>query len=772
MKVRNRRITLAVSLVLLAGALAGCGSKDDKKESNEAESMEQYSYLDGYNMVWNDEFEGDSLNRDDWNVELHDPGWVNEEWQAYVDSEENIKVEDGKLSIYPVKKDNGDGTYSYTSGRITTQNKHDYTYGLFEAKLKVPSGKGYLPAFWLMATDENIYGQWPRCGEVDIMEIHGNATKTTYGTAHFGNPHAQSQGEYTLEGIDSFSAGYHTFACEWEPGSLKWYVDGRKIHEEHDWYSTTEGQGTITYPAPFDQPFYMILNLAVGGSWIGYPDETTSFDNNPYQVDYVRVYQRDSYDENVSAKEEEEVVLREPNADGNYINNPNFSEEEDLKMAEDWQFLLANEGKGSATIGNDMLTIETEAEGTVDYSVQLVQAKIPMQKSALYEISFDAYASEPRSFHLAVKAPDRNWIEYFKTTTVDLTTEKQTYTYQFLMTDKTDPNGRLEFNMGCMGSCGTIYLTNVSVKQLSAASPDADKKEILADGNHLYNGKFQEGEKHLGFWNITNNANAEIGVTDFADGRRLKVVASESSKVGDVVIAQDKLAFMSGVDYILTFNAESDVEKDIVIVMGGKEIVQKLSAGRNDYTIKISKSEKFANNNFEIQLGNPGTVFLDEVRLIESAMILNGSFNAGFAGYEWYCDESADATYVVDSLTEDNALDVTVNKTSTEDWKVQIKQNNVKLEQGKKYRLTFKAKCNKKRDIRVLLQGKEDKGWPEYSGAGVITLGADYKTYTIDFEMAEATDPAAFLSICLGKVDKEINEQHRILIDEIKLVEL
>ena len=197
-----------------------------------------------------------------------------------MDSPENIYLQDGSLVIKPVEIKNADGTVSYTSGRVNTQNKHDFKYGLFEARVKVPEGQGFLPAFWMMPTDENLYGQWPRCGEIDIMEVLGNDTTKSYGTVHYGNPHSEQQGSYVLPS-GSFSSEYHNFAVEWEPGRINWYVDGNLIHTANDWYSATEGQGEITYPAPFDQPFYIILNLAVGGNWPGSPDETTTLPRRP-----------------------------------------------------------------------------------------------------------------------------------------------------------------------------------------------------------------------------------------------------------------------------------------------------------------------------------------------------------------------------------------------------------------------------------------------------------------------------------------------------------
>lgn len=174
--------------------------------------------------MWSDEFNGDSLNRADWNVETHEKGWVNNELQEYVDSAENIQVKDGKLIINPVKKvtDGDTGSTkeaaSYTSGRVSTQNKQTFIYGRFECRAKVPKGQGYLPAFWLMANDENVYGQWPRCGEIDCMEVMGQETNKTYGTIHYGNPHSQSQGTYTITDGADFSDDFHIFTCDWEPG--------------------------------------------------------------------------------------------------------------------------------------------------------------------------------------------------------------------------------------------------------------------------------------------------------------------------------------------------------------------------------------------------------------------------------------------------------------------------------------------------------------------------------------------------------------------------
>lgn len=126
---------------------------------------------DGYALVFEDRFDTPELDRTSWNVELHPPGWVNAELQEYVDSKETVRLDNGRLVLRAVKTVHPDGRVSYTSGRVSTQWKRDFTYGIFEARLRVPRGKGLLPAFWLMTTDEGRYGQWPACGEIDIMEI-------------------------------------------------------------------------------------------------------------------------------------------------------------------------------------------------------------------------------------------------------------------------------------------------------------------------------------------------------------------------------------------------------------------------------------------------------------------------------------------------------------------------------------------------------------------------------------------------------------------------
>ena len=929
--------------------------QSDLVEENESLSDEADKDKEGYKLVFNDEFNGNQLDRTVWNVEKHEKGWVNGELQEYVDSDENIKVQDGCLNIIPVEKvettSTTDGqnllsnadfssgktgwtetiadwgsdgcdasaqssvadgaiTYtitnpgndlwhvqlkqtvklaakkhytlsykvksdvartietgvqgdeannyisygaktqslqaekeesvsidvyaeegydtatlyfslgrktgdtsipdasvvtisdislvettanmlpanafgdnatagtkvkkSYTSGRISTQNLKTFTYGRFEVRAKVPNGQGYLPAFWLMANDENVYGQWPRCGEIDCMEVMGQDTNKLYGTIHYGNPHAESQGTYTIkDGEKSFSDDFHTFTCDWEPGKITWYVDGKKYHEESNWHSTTEGQGTLTYPAPFDQPFYIILNLAVGGSWVGNPNETTNFKNNPFVVDYVRVYQKDSYDENVTRPEVKFEPTNEPDESGNYIKNSTFAEAEDLTDDTNWKFITALDGAATAEIKDNSMVIKTENAGTVDYSVQLVQANVPFEKGATYEVSFDAKASENRKMNVDVKAPNRGYQSYMKTLVPELTTEMKHFSTQFVMKADSDVNGRLEFNMGNAGS-GDIVLQNVVVKKTADPDPNAkEEKTILANGSCIYNGSFQEGINHLGYWDITPEG-ADIKVTGLSDGRRL-VTEGKS-----VTISQSDLAFKEGTAYALSFDAYAQNGATVVATVGGNTYKVNVEAGneKKDYVVKIPATAKFTDKTVSLKI--EGAISLDNVKMVEDAKIKNGSFNDSLSGYEVYVDSAAKATVVVDSLKENNALDVTVDDTGADDWRIQIKQNNVLLEKGKKYKLSYEAKSTIDRKIRVVMQGGAALGWPVYSehsddqdaNDGIVTLTREYQKFTEEFIMTEETDAQAFLSICLGNVGGQITDQHRIVIDNISLVEV
>ena len=430
----------------------------EKKPAADAADVPE---IKGYELLWHNEFDGDSMNEDIWSYEPHEPGWTNEELQEYTTSTDNVFVRDGKMVLKAIKTDKNGKDY-YTSGKIKSQNKQDFMYGKVVASAKVPEGQGLWPAIWMMPKDESYYGQWPKCGEIDIMEVLGSDVKTAYGTLHYGEPHGEQQGTVVLDS-GSFASDFHEYSVEWEPGEMRWYIDGELYLTVNDWFTAVQGEDEKPYPAPFNQPFFVQMNLAVGGTWPGNPDETTDFDNAEFEIDYVRVYQKPEYDTNVKKPEKK---FREALEDGNFIYNGDFSEQEDLTDDENWKFLLFEGGKGTAEIKDNTMIITTENEGTVDYSVQLVQPEMPMIKGKKYRATFDAWADEERDIVVCVSAPNAGWIRYLEDTKLTISTEQKTYSYDFEMKEKDDPYGRLEFNLGHRGSDATVYITNVRVEEI------------------------------------------------------------------------------------------------------------------------------------------------------------------------------------------------------------------------------------------------------------------------------------------------------------------
>lgn len=457
---KRQTICATLALTMLVSVMASCGNAGGGGKMENQMNQEDVPEYEGYTLLWNDEFNGDSLNMDIWNYEPHEPGWTNNELQEYTTSTDNVFVEDGRLVIKALKTTDENGGDYYTSGKVTTQNKQDFMYGKVVVSAKVPEGQGLWPAIWMMPTDESYYGQWPKCGEIDIMEVLGNQTDTAYGTIHYGEPHAEQQGTYVLDN-GTFADEFHEYSVEWEPGEMRFYIDGNLYHTVNDWFTAVSGEDEKPYPAPFDQTFFVQLNLAVGGNWPGNPDETTDFENAEFEVDYVRVYQKAEYDTNVTKPEKN---FREPLADGNLIYNGDFAEAEDLDDETNWTFLLFSGGQGSASIADGQITITSEAAGSEEYSVQLVQPELPMYKGKTYKLTFDACAAEDRDMIVCVSAPTAGWIRYLQDTKLSLTTDWQTYTYEFEMTEKDDNNGRLEFNMGKTGSTAEIYIKNIRIE--------------------------------------------------------------------------------------------------------------------------------------------------------------------------------------------------------------------------------------------------------------------------------------------------------------------
>ena len=244
---------------------------------------------DKWKLVWSDEFEGKTLDYSKWEAEVNAFGGGNQELQMYTDRKENLRVEEGCLVIEARQdRPNIAGTIrEYSSARIRSKHRGDWKYGKFEIRARLPGGKGVWPAIWMLPTDE-VYGAWANSGEIDIMEVKGQEPDTVHGTLHFGKQwpaNKYATGTMKLK-KGNFTDDFHLFAIEWEEGVIRWYVDGELYQTQKEWES-----GGGKFPAPFDQRFHLLLNLAIGGNFLGNPDASTPFPRK-YLVDYVRVYQR------------------------------------------------------------------------------------------------------------------------------------------------------------------------------------------------------------------------------------------------------------------------------------------------------------------------------------------------------------------------------------------------------------------------------------------------------------------------------------------------
>ena len=259
---------------------------------------------DGYRLVWQDEFDGLAIDASKWEHEVDCWGGGNNEDQCYVSDDKNSFVKDGALHIVAladqpsgaVAGPNADPnvvTRAYSSARLRTLGRGDWKYGRVEVAAQLPYGQGLWPAIWMLPSEE-VYGGWARSGEIDILEavnlrVPGETENRVYGTLHYGDswPQNVQSGGYADPSSD-VTRGYHLYVIEWEEGELRWFVDDELYLTQNEWHS--EGN---EFPAPFDQAFHLLLNVAVGGGWPGPTNSDTEFPQE-MRVDYVRVFTCDA----------------------------------------------------------------------------------------------------------------------------------------------------------------------------------------------------------------------------------------------------------------------------------------------------------------------------------------------------------------------------------------------------------------------------------------------------------------------------------------------
>ena len=244
-----------------------------------------------WKLIWQDEFngaDGAPIDESKWTAEVGGHGWGNKELQFYTKRIDNAFLSKSSLNIKTLKEQfgQGNGISEYTSARLITKNKFTVAYGRIEARMKLPYGQGIWPAFWMLGDDIDKVG-WPGSGEIDIMEHIGREPSIIHGTVH-GPGYSGTKGptsSHKLPGGAKFADAFHTFAVEWEPDIIRFYCDD-VLYSTRTPRDLPAGKKWV-----FDHPFFILLNVAVGGNWPGSPDATTTFPQTTL-VDYVRVYQQ------------------------------------------------------------------------------------------------------------------------------------------------------------------------------------------------------------------------------------------------------------------------------------------------------------------------------------------------------------------------------------------------------------------------------------------------------------------------------------------------
>ncbi|MDA3901502.1 MAG: carbohydrate binding domain-containing protein [Spirochaetes bacterium] len=791
----------------------GINDNDDELEGN-------------WSLVWGDEFDDSGINISKWTLQTGNgfyddgdwvTGWGNNELQYYTDSETNAFIDDGALIIRAIEEDideedpdNPAQTYSYTSAKLLSKGKFVATYGRFEIRAKLPVGQGLWPAIWMLS-EEDEYGPWAGSGEIDIMENRGSDPDKIEGTIHYGAPwpnNSSSGGEYIFPDGESV-AEYHVYAIEWVPGEIRWYVDGNLYHTENFWYSESDTQthDLHDYPAPFNKDFHLILNLAVGGNFGGDPDGSYEFPKD-LAIDYVRVYElEDGYTEVTERPDGDfwwiQEAARTPLEDGNLIYNGTFdwtvsdtpdpdenlgaSSIDDVDNSIFWEYKTASGGESTVSNDSGYLHVNITSAGSVFYANQLIQTGINLEQNGIYRVEFDGWTDAAKSIKVQLAAgEERGWAKFSPETVVALGASSQTHSFEFNMTQATHTRALIEFNMGQIGT-GDIYLDNVSVKKIGELDPDG--REPLADGNYVYNGSFDVEEDDVDgiedvansdYWEFFNQTNDAV---PSVEGGEMKIAVTNVNSANNwhIQLIQKNIPMVQGESYTLSFDARATDAREITALVGedagsyakyGQTTVT-LDTTMETYTVDFLMSA--ANNpfsivqfllsngsgNYDIYIDNVSVKKADTpVELPTVDTFKNGTFDTGLTGWDEYTHD--DATAEISVVSGEAEIDIT--STGNKPYGVMISQGEFLLENGKSYRVTFKARSSVDVDIELAAE------MADYSRVIDETVSLTSTMQTFSYDVAVTADVMVSLKFLMG--NHGYTDEHIIYLDDVTFEEL
>ncbi|WP_246017785.1 carbohydrate binding domain-containing protein [Mesobacillus subterraneus] len=809
-----KKLAILLSAVLLLPGTGFAGANTGQENETALKTKESRQDKSQWSLVWSDEFNGTEIDRTKWTYDIGNwivdkdgngitPGWGNNEKEYYTDSKENSFIDDGKLVIKAKKEQVTDqfGTYDYTSAKLKSKGLFSKKYGRYEIKAKLPTGKGLWPAIWMLP-EEDKYGTWAASGEIDIMEAWGSQPHKVAGTIHYGEgwPNNKYTGkEYEFpknRGIDK----WHTYALEWEPGELRWYVDGELYQTQNDWYSKRTGNAAdFSYPAPFDQEFYLVMNLAVGGWFDGETDETTPFPSQ-MEIDYVRVYdlKKRDYREPVEPVREPVTLpadAKQPLEDGNLIYDQNY--EKAITVVDQpgkemnplyWNFVSLPEFGGAGTLtveelnGKNFAKTDISKPGSQLYSLQMIQ-NISLGKGGKYKVSFDAKSTSARNIMVKAGAgASRGWVKYSNEETFKLTSELQSYEFTFDMLNETDIQSRLEFNLGGNGTA-PVWIGNVRVEDITGTLIDNDAaKQPLPDGNHVYNGTFDQGGlDRMIFWNFkVNDGNAKATVSEKT--RELHVALEDSGNQPEAIqLNQQGLNLVKGNEYKLSFKARADKTRSIQAGILNKDGTVNYS-GIQTIVLTSDMEEKVFTFTMVDELSDPeaqlvfnfgkenGDVYLDDVVLLKTTEVpdygdidlyplKNGDFADGLSSWSNYIHYDANAHWSV----ENGEAKASIGNEGNEAWSVILEQPNLDLAKGVRYKLSFKARSTSARAAEVTIENAQYRRY----FSETINLNEEMHQYSFEFVM-DAADLAS-LKMLLGKNAQSPVGGHEVFIDDVIL---
>lgn len=800
-KINSNGVVIAQTpsnIIITGGNTATVGGKPVTETTNSGNSGNSGDDGDDgdtpmWTLVWGDEFGGTALDTTKWRLEDKGDGFGNQELQYY--RPENAEVRDGKLVITAKKESYGGN--NYTSAKLFS--KADWKYGKFEAKIKLPLGTGFWPAFWMMPAD-SVYGVWAASGEIDIMEAKGRLPGVASGTLHYGAawPNNKYTGkEYTFpagQTIDQF----HTYTLEWEPGEIRWYIDGNLYQTQNNWSSTgADGEEKLAFPAPFDQNFYLMFNLAIGGTFDGGLYPTDDKFPEKMEVDYVRVYELTGkpYKTPVEPSVEKEPLpegARQPDENGNLVYDVNFdngikenAEGVDADFGEGWNFIhnAAFGGAATATVdnigGKNYAKIDVTNKGSQTYAVQLEQ-HTTLGKGRWYEFSFDAKADKARTLIADLSGgPTGGWAKYSDAYTANLTTDFQNFKYKFQMTRDSDILTRIEFN--CATDTGAVYIGNVSVKEVDPPTVDynASKDPLPVSGNYIYNGTFDKYLiSRMAYWNVTKTGAAANVYVPEATRELTADITDGRTAAGALTLDQKGVQLQNGNGYKLSFKARAAAGRTIKVKLASKDGAtaylpeQEITLTTSMQTFEVPFAMEAATDN-ESQLvfllgGNDSDVYIDDVSLIKTTIdysqidmypLKNGDFSNGLDKWGNWAGEGGSAAVSV----EDGAAKIAISNAGTPPYGVQFYQDGLNMTKGMKYVVSFDAKSTKTRKIEISL---EDSNYNR-SFTRIIDIGTETTHFEETFTMT--SDKVLSLKFLLGKTDDTVAGlgAHDIFIDNV-----